>query len=95
MSLLVLVIGGLATWRLSYMIVREDGPMQVFTRLRAYLATKQKRSGGVYDLVSCIYCTSIYIGAFIALWGSQSVFEFFVGTLSFSAIAVLTERLTT
>lgn len=77
------------------MLTAESGPLDIFERLRARLAGGQKRSGGLYDLISCVYCTSIYIGAIIAFIASQSVFEFFVGTLAFSAIAVLIERLTT
>lgn len=93
MSPLVLVVGGLITWRISLMIVREAGPLAVFTRFRAYLASKQKRSGGMFDMVSCVSCMSIHIGAITALWVAQDVFHWIAYTLSFSAIACLTERL--
>lgn len=95
MTPITIIVGGLVTWRLSRMVVKETGPFAIFARLRAFLAVKQKRPGGLYDLVSCVSCASIYIGALTALWLAGDVFEFTMYTFAFSAIAVLTERLFT
>lgn len=94
MDPLTLVVGGLITWRVSYMLVKEAGPLAVFVRFRAYLAQKQQRMGGLYDLFSCIACTSVYIGPVTALGVAGCVLEFIAYTLSFSAISVLIERFT-
>lgn len=91
--MLTIIIGGLVTWRLSRMIVKESGPLAIFSRLRAKLAEKQKNPGGLYDLVSCVACTSIYIGAVVALWAAESVLGVIWYSLSFSAISVVIERL--
>ena len=94
MSIVILVIGGLVTWRVSYILVKESGPLDIFARFRAYLGSKQRKSGGLFDLISCIKCTSVYIGAVTALWVAESVLELIWYTLAFSAISVVIERLT-
>ena len=94
MTPLSFIIVSLAIWRLSYAIVKENGPLMVFARLRARLAASQKRSGGLFDLISCIYCVSFWIGLVGALIVSNNVFEWVGYGLAFSAVAVLIERLT-
>lgn len=78
-----LLILALFAWRLAYMLVKEAGPFEIFTRLRAVTT-----AGG---LLTCIYCCSVwtallgyiliettlapivYIGAAsgLALWGHK------------------------
>ena len=94
MTPLSFIIVSLAIWRLSYAIVKENGPLMVFARLRARLAASQKRSGGLFDLISCIYCVSFWIGLVGALIVSNNVFEWVGYGLAFSAVAVLIERFT-
>ncbi len=45
----------LATWRVTYMVVYEAGPFNVFMRLR-----ERTTLGG---LLSCAYCASVWAGA--------------------------------
>lgn len=94
MSLMVLIVGGLITWRVSYMLVHEKGPRDILLRLRAFLAQNQQKSGGLFDLISCMACTSVWIGAVTALWVAGDVLELIAYTLAFSAITVLIERYT-
>ncbi len=89
MNPVTLIIGGLAVWRLSHALVKENGPLMMFTRLRARLAARQKRSGGFFDLISCIYCVSFYIGLVASLWVSQSVAHWIGYALAFSGIAMI------
>lgn len=63
-----LLINALATWRVSHMLVNEDGPFMVFYNLR-------QASGIEYDIdgqpvsfqdgnpLMCIYCTSVWVAA--------------------------------
>jgi len=76
------------------MIVKENGPLMVFARLRARFARTQKRSGGLFDLISCMYCVSVWIGLVGALSVSNDVFEWLGYGLGFSAVTVLIELLT-
>lgn len=75
------------------MIVKEMGPFAVFSRLRANRARKQKRIGGTYDMLSCVGCVSVYVGAVTAVGAAGSVLEWIWYTFAFSAIAVFLEAL--
>lgn len=77
------------------MISKEDGPFMMFPRFRAYLARNQKRSGGMFDMVSCIDCLSMYIAFLASLAVAGSVVELIGYTLALSSVAVLVERLIT
>ena len=91
--MILLILGGLVTWRLSHMVVKESGPLGIFAKIRADRARKQKRIGGTFDLVSCVACASVYIGAIVALGFAGGVLSWIAYTFSFSAIAMILERL--
>lgn len=93
MNLEAVLIGGLITYRLSHMLVKDKGPLMVFTRLRAFLATKQKKMGGVYDMITCIACVSIWLGAMTAIAFAGDVFSWLGYTLAFSSVSLILERL--
>lgn len=88
-----LVVGGLAVWRLSHALVKEDGPRMSFMRLRASLAGRQKRAGGLFDLFSCVYCLSVWIGLLAALGPARDLFSWIGYALAFSGFAMIIERL--
>lgn len=88
-----LIIGGLAVWRLSHALVKENGPLMVFARLRARFARNQKRSGGLFDMFSCVYCISMWISLLAALWLAGDAFHWVGYALAFSGEAMLLELL--
>jgi hypothetical protein len=92
--MMTLIIGGLVTWRVAHMFVKEQGPLGVFLRLRAYLAAKQQSIGGMFDMISCVACTSVYVGAFVALWFVADAVTWVTYSLAFSALAIILENLT-
>jgi hypothetical protein len=62
MNLAGVVLLGLATWRISSLLVNEDGPFYMFHRLRQWM--------GVYEagemrqtalLFSCVWCMSVWV----------------------------------
>lgn len=84
MTLVGFVILSLATWRMASLLEKENGPFDVFLKIR-------KAFGIVYDdsdnivlipetffaqAISCVWCNSIYIGVF---W---TVMFLFLGNLS-------------
>lgn len=89
MTLFTFIVASLAVWRLSYMFVREKGPRDIFVRLRARLGASQKRSGGLFDLFSCVRCFSVWIGLVGALFVSENVLQWLGYGLGFSAVASL------
>lgn len=90
----VVIIGGLVTWRITNILSKQRGPLDVFMRLRSHLAKTQQRSGGLYDFITCPTCLSMPIAALTAILPAQDVFQFIAYTLSFSAITSIVERLT-
>jgi hypothetical protein len=93
MNLANFIIGSFAVWRLSHALVKERGPRDWFIRLRARFARTQKRSGGPFDLISCVYCTSFWVGFVASLWASDDAFHWFGYGLAFSGGAMILEIL--
>lgn len=89
MNTFTFIVASLAIWRLSYGIAREKGPLDVWARLRARLASSQKRSGGLFDMISCVRCLSFWIGLVGALFVSNSILGFFGYAFAFSGVASL------
>jgi hypothetical protein len=63
---------GLATWRLSRMLVRETGPYDAFARLRLATGIEYGLDGQVisyppYNPLHCVYCTSVYTAIAVLL----------------------------
>lgn len=74
------------------MLSKELGPRGIFAKMRADLATNQKSIGGLYDMVSCVACLSVYMGAVTALWLAEDVCSWILYTLAFSALAMILEQ---
>lgn len=57
-----LVVGTLVTWRLSHLLVEEDGPCHLVARLRG--AVDRTALAGLLD---CFGCTSVWVGVVTAI----------------------------
>lgn len=93
MNITTLVVGGLAVWRLSHALVKEDGPLMILARFRAFLARTQKRSGGFFDMISCTMCVSFWTGLIASLWVSHDVFHWVGYGFAFSGVSLLLESI--
>lgn len=88
-----LVIGTLATWRVSHLLVEEDGPGHVLTRLR-----QAANATSMVGLLDCFGCTSIWVGAAasLAVQGRGArVVDVALGGLAMSGAAFLLQRIIT
>lgn len=83
-----LVVAMLATWRLTHLIVREDGPAALLARAR--VALSDGAGAGVLD---CFYCTSLWIAAPVSLWVASRPLDVVMVWLALSAVACLCERI--
>lgn len=75
MSILGFLALALFSWRLAYMLVKEDGPGNVFGYLRRIIGVREKLPGEangratfyglnpVADALTCVYCTSVWTAA--------------------------------
>jgi Protein of unknown function (DUF1360) len=79
------LLAALAVWRLTHLFTKEDGPWEVFLRLR---------EGIPGQLFSCFYCLSLWIAVpFVWFTGGNAV-EKVVTWLALSGAAVLLEKAT-
>lgn len=78
---LVLLLLVLATWRISYMLTLESGPLGVFERLR------KLPHGG---LLTCIFCLSVWMAALMV--GVFQVVPVVVYALAISAGALIVDK---
>lgn len=98
MDLVILV---LATWRIASLLAQEDGPFDLFERLRVLAGTRynqQSEPVGLTPLAQgllCVWCTSVWVGALMTLayWRDTRV-VWLAMPLALSAGAILIQRLT-
>jgi hypothetical protein len=89
MNLYWLVLGVLCVWRLTHLLVAEDGPWRSVARLRAAAG-----AGFLRDLLDCFYCLSLWVALPLAWYIGASWPERAALWLALSAGAILLERAT-
>ena len=82
-----LVLAVLATWRLTHLLAREDGPADLLVRLRARLG-----NGGLGHLMDCFNCVSLWVAAPLAWWLASTLGDGIVVWLALSGAVCLLER---
>ncbi len=87
MSGALLVAGILATWRLTHLIVAEDGPWNVVARLRRIAG-----SGFIGQMMDCFNCSSLWVALPIAVWLGDDWIVRVVFWPALSGGAILLER---
>lgn len=90
MTTLDFVLACLATWRVSSLLVREEGPYALFALARRALATTV-----IGRALECFYCTSLWVAGPIALWLVGPTRAWAMTWLALSGAAILAERRTT
>jgi hypothetical protein len=83
------VLCALAIWRLTHIIVAEDGPWDVVVRVRARLGDSV--AGRAMD---CFYCLSLWIAIPFTFAVAAHLLSWIISWLSLSAAASLLEQAT-
>jgi uncharacterized protein DUF1360 len=78
-----LLLSGFATYSITLVLTSSDGPLGIFARLRKHLTALQ-----------CFLCTSVWVGALIALYTSNSPAEWLIFTFGLSGGAVFINYIT-
>jgi hypothetical protein len=86
---LLFVLCSLAVWRLTHLIVAEDGPWDLVVRLRAFLGDSM-----VGHAMDCFYCSSMWISIPFAVFMAGDVPEGILFWLALSGAASLFEQAT-
>ena len=89
MSTLEFMIFGMAVWRVSSLLVHEDGPHAIFRRSRDHCERKGYEL--FWQLLQCVWCTSVWVaGGLLALWLIRPQLAFMLALpLSWSALAII------
>lgn len=95
--LLIFVIFGLATWRLSSLLVNEAGPFNVFVDLREMIGITHDDEGNpimypkgfLPELFKCVWCMSVWVGIFATLL--LPFFALIAIPLALSAVAIIVD----
>lgn len=82
------VLAILATWRITHLLAREDGPGDVVVRLRERLG-----SSAFGTLMDCFYCLSLWVAAPLALLVARTPVDLLLAWPALSGAACLLERL--
>lgn len=97
-----IIIFGLATWRIASLLVNEEGPYNIFEKIRVWSGIRHGLDGEIElvppnltaGILSCVWCCSIW-SAF-GLWVFHAIFPetatWFATALSLSAIAIIFDK---
>lgn len=77
----------LATWRMTHLLAREDGPADLIAQLRRRL--DRSFLGGMMD---CFYCLSLWVAAPFAFVVGREPLDLVLAWLALSGAACLLER---
>ena len=84
-----LILGVLSVWRVTNLLVAEDGPWNIFARLR------QRAGQGFFaTLIGCFYCLSLWVSAPLAWMIGSGKKERLLLWLALSGGAILLHRVT-
>lgn len=95
---LKIIILGLCAWRLSSLLARERGPLDILCYIRKYIyriTVYNNIVGKIFmsinNGVACVWCSSVWFGALLSLAVSENIVEWIIYSLAISTIAVLLE----
>jgi len=83
------VVAVLATWRVTHLLVAEDGPSHLVVRLRQRLG--DSAPGRAMD---CFYCSSVWVAMLLALLVTHHWLGWICSVLALSGGASLLEQAT-
>jgi hypothetical protein len=83
------LIAALASWRVAFLLVREDGPGGVFAALR-----RKSGKGFLGKLLSCVKCTGTWIAVPFAFFVNGNWIELLVVWLALAGVTALIDEWT-
>jgi hypothetical protein len=90
MSAFPFILLALATWRITHLFSKEDGPFDVI-----YLVRKKAGAGFFGSLLDCFYCVSVWVAFPFGLWQGNNWWQKLLCWWALSGAACLLEQATT
>ena len=81
-------VAALATWRVTHLLAREDGPAAAIARVREGLGDSQ-----LGELMDCFKCASVWVAIPFALYAARKPADRVVAWLALSGAACLLEEI--
>src|SRR4051812_5704843 len=78
----------LATWRVTHLLAKEDGPAEIIARARERLGPSE-----LGELMDCFKCTSIWVAAPFAFYVARKPADRMIAWLALSAGACILDEL--
>ena len=100
-SVLVAILSlGLGAWRLSSLLVTEEGPFGILAKFRSFIGVRYDELSKPYstnviaDIFTCIWCASMWIGIFFSVIYYINAHFAIMLSLPFaiSAVAIVLEK---
>jgi hypothetical protein len=96
-----LIVVALAVWRISSLLVREDGPGDILAKFRFAIGIKYNKFSQQYaenkfaELFLCVWCLSVWVGIVVAiLWFFFPVATFYLSLpFALSTIAIIVDEI--
>jgi hypothetical protein len=82
------VFAALAAWRVSFLLVREDGPGRVLAEWR------ERRTGVLRELLGCVKCTGMWVALPFAWFVGGGLMQFVVTWLAIAGVVALIDETT-
>jgi hypothetical protein len=83
------LLAALATWRLAFLLAREDGPWRILARLRTGLG-----DGFLGQLLGCVKCVGMWMAIPFAFFVGGGWIELVVVWLALSGVTALIDEWT-
>jgi hypothetical protein len=102
-DILNFILASLMVWRVSSLIAREDGPMDIFSRFKAWIYRLSYPGNGhvptkmnkildsFYRGLNCMWCNSVWFSAIASIFISSTILEWVAKTLSISTVVIMIE----
>jgi hypothetical protein len=82
-------VAALATWRVTHLLAREDGPAEAIVRVREKLGASQ-----LGEMMDCFQCASVWVAIPFAFYAARKPADRIAAWLALSGAACLIEELT-
>ncbi len=96
-----ILVLGLICWRVSSLLVREDGPYDILAKFRRYIGvyfdefSRPQGRNVIAKAFTCVWCLSVWMGLGLA-WASEystNVLKYIGVALALSALAIIIDEL--
>lgn len=93
------ILGALATWRITHMLLYENGPFEALRRGREALGVRYLEDSNTivsykHELTVCMWCLSVWVGIAITLllWALPSGGLYVCAPFALSAVVIFMHR---